>query len=113
MKQIFRNVLLMSALACSTAAFAAPQCATDALVQAKKLLAFHRDPGSFTVDILPDMPVKELPPMINPANKKQKFQVLEVIGFIYKGQYRMRFIYHHHQGECLLMGQEVLEIARL
>ena len=47
----------------------------------------------------------------NPANPRQKFQVLEVQGTIYKGQYRMRLIYFRSGSGCLLMGQEILEYA--
>jgi hypothetical protein len=39
--------------------------------------------------------------------------VLEVWGHIYKGRYRMRLIYHPLAGECVLMGQEILEYADL
>ncbi len=48
----------------------------------------------------------------NPAGKDQ-YEVLEVWGNVYKGRYRMRFIYAQLPGECLLMGQEILEYARL
>jgi hypothetical protein len=51
--------------------------------------------------------------MRNPANRKQLLDVLQVWGYIYKGQYRMRFIYARLPGECLLMGQEILEYADL
>ena len=51
--------------------------------------------------------------MRNPANRLQRFDVLEVWGRIYKGQYRMRFIYARIPNECVLMGQEVLEYAAL
>jgi hypothetical protein len=36
-----------------------------------------------------------------------------VWGNIYKGQYRMRFIYARQQKECVLMGQEIIEYAKL
>ena len=112
MKRTLKTLLLASLLSFSMTTFAAPQCAVEAVEQAKKLLAFHRDPGNFTIDMVPEM-VKELPSIRNPANKKQKFQVIEVWAYIYKGQYRMRLVYHHSRNACLLMGQEVLEIATL
>jgi hypothetical protein len=56
---------------------------------------------------------KELTSLRNPANRKQLFDVLQVWGHFYKGQYRMRFIYARLLGECLLMGQEILEYADL
>jgi len=39
--------------------------------------------------------------------------VLEVWGSIYKGNYRMRLIYHVAGKDCTLMGQEILEYASL
>lgn len=108
MKHIVQTVLLVTSLTFAGTIFAAPQCSAEARIQAKKLLAFHKDPGNFTIDILPDMPVKELAPISDPADKKQKLKVLEVYGFIYKSQYRMRLIYRQSNGECNLVGQEVL-----
>ncbi len=112
MKHALRTSLLLTFLSFSMTIFAAPQCSTDARVQAKNLLSFHSN-GDRRVEILADENVKELPPMRNPANKKQKFQVLEVNGYVYKGSYRMRFIYYHSGSECVLVGQEVLELANL
>ena len=57
--------------------------------------------------------VRQLPSIVNPANKKQRFLVLETWGHIYKGNYRMRLIYYPMQKECVLMGQEILELANL
>lgn len=110
MKQILKTLLLVTSLSFSVTTFAAPQCSAEALIQAKKLLSFHSD-GDERAEIMAGEKVKELPSMRNPANKKQKFQVLEVAGYVYKGQYRMRLIYYHLGGDCVLMGQEVLEIA--
>jgi len=86
------------------------RCATAAMAQAPKLLAFHFGPDS-RIEV--DKSVKVLAPIRNPANTAQRFDVLEVVGHIYKGDYRMRFIYARTPGECLLMGQEVLELASL
>ena len=86
-----------------------PACAADAIAQARKLLAFHFGEDS---RISIDDTAKPLPSIANPANKRQRFDVLEVWGFIYKGQYRMRFEYFRMQHDgCLLMGQEILEYA--
>jgi hypothetical protein len=61
-----------------------------------------------------DKTVKELPSMRNPEDPKQKFEVLEIWGYIYKGRYRMRFIYYNSPAtSCLLMGEEILEYARM
>ena len=88
----------------------AHQCSSAATEQAKKLLAFHFGPDN-RIEI--DKSVKELAAIHNPANKEQLLDVLEVWGYIYKGQYRMRFIYARLPGECILMGQEILEHAGL
>jgi hypothetical protein len=85
-------------------------CADAATEQARKLLAFHFG-SSDRIDIAPS--VKTLSPIPNPANRKQRFDVLEIWGYLYKGRYRMRFIYAQQPGECVLMGQEILEYASL
>ena len=86
------------------------RCAKSALAQAPKLLEFHFGPDN-RIEIR--NAVKVLAPMRNPANAKQTFDVLEVWGFIYKGSYRMRFIYARMPGDCMLMGQEIMEHASL
>jgi hypothetical protein len=85
------------------------KCAANALKQAKKLLEFH-----FGQDdrIHIEQKVESLRPIKNPAGKG-KYDVLQVWGYIYKGRYRMRFIYGYAGRECVLMGQEILEIANL
>ena len=87
-----------------------PECSAPAVAQARKLLSFHSD-GDDRIEI--DKAVKELPSLRNPANEQQRFQVLEVWGYIYKARYRMRLIYAPMGGSCTLMGQEVLEYAKL
>ena len=86
------------------------QCAAQAVTQAGKLLAFHSD-NDDRAEVAG--PAKPLPSIVNPANSKQRFDVLEVWGYIYKGQYRMRFEYYRSGGSCVLMGQEILEYASL
>src|SRR5690349_6914915 len=88
----------------------AHRCAAAAREQAQKLLAFHAG-GDDRIEI--DTSVRTLLPMRNPANRLQRFDVLEVWGRIYKGQYRLRLIYARMPNECVLMGQEVLEYASL
>ncbi len=116
-RSIARGVGIALALASSAGAQSSPaptpkthRCATAALAQAPKLLAFHFGPDS-RIEV--DKSVKVLASIRNPANSAQRFDVLEVWGHIYKGDYRMRFIYARVPGECLLMGQEVLEHASL
>ena len=89
---------------------AAHRCAPAAREQAQKLLAFHVG-GDDRIEI--DTSVRTLLSMRNPANRLQRFDVLEVWGRIYKGQYRLRLIYARIPNECVLMGQEVLEYASL
>jgi hypothetical protein len=86
------------------------RCAPAAREQAQKLLAFHVG-GDDRIEI--DTRVTTRLPIRNPANRLQRFDVLEVWGRIYKGQYRMRLIYARIPKDCVLMGQEVLEYANL
>lgn len=88
-----------------------PGCASEALEQAPRLLAFHFGEDDDRIAIEPE--VTELPPLANPADEEQQFKVLEAWGHIYKGKYRMRFIYYEAADECVLMGQEILEYAQL
>ena len=85
-------------------------CAAGAIDRAKQLLTFHSGPDDrMTID----KTVKQLPSMRNPEDPAQSFKVLEIWGYIYKGRYRMRFIYFNSRStSCLLMGEEILEYAR-
>lgn len=107
-----KRILLLIAVLCSWTAQAkqAHLCEADALEHAKALLTLHVGEDD-RMDI--DSDVDVLPSIKNPANPKQKFDVLQVHATIYKGQYRMRFIYYlmPESRQCLLMGQEVLELA--
>lgn len=41
-------------------------------------------------------------------------RVLEVPGFVYKANYRVRLLYASVQGDgCVLMGQEILDLSGL
>lgn len=104
---------LVSLLACliftSLPALAQHPNAEAARAQAKKLLAHYTD-GDDRAAI--DKEVKELKPIKNPAGKGT-FEVLEVLGFVYKAEYRMRFYYAKLDGgEYLLMGEEIVELAK-
>lgn len=82
-------------------------CQGDAVQKAGQLIRLHfGEDDRITIDDN----IKLVHPIINPANKKQSFDVLEVWGYIYKGTYRMRFIYAQME-DCVLMGQEILEYA--
>ncbi|ACK64772.1 conserved hypothetical protein [Rippkaea orientalis PCC 8801] len=107
MKILFYGLLVYTLLGGDIAQAKTIQCSRQAIAQARQLLNFHVG-GDDRISI--DNNVKELPPLKNPANQQQKFQVLEVWGYIYKAQYRMRFIYYNDPNlSCLLMRQEVLE----
>lgn len=108
---MIKIAVLVLFLVASTLASSEPvhHCSTDAILQAKKLLDFH-----FGLDDRTEIEehVTVLKPIKNPAGKG-KFDVLEVYGHIYKGTYRMRFIYGQTTDQCLLVGQEILEITNL
>lgn len=72
------------------------------------LLKYHRD-NDDRAYVEPH--AKALPSIVNPSNKKQRFLVLEVMGYIYKATYRMRVIYYPLGDQCILMGEEVLQLA--
>lgn len=115
LRLVLAAIALLPCAACfaapAAAAPAAPQCADAARTQAAKLLAFHS--GNDERAEVGDK-VERLPSIVNPANPKQRFEVLQVWGSIYKGEYRMRLLYYPmHDGDCVLMGQEILEHASL
>ena len=89
---------------------AQPACAANAGDRAKRLLIFHSGPDDrMTIE----KTVKQLPSLPNPADPKQKLDVLEIWGYIYKASYRMRFIYYNSPvTSCLLMGEEILDYSR-
>lgn len=102
--------MLLAGISAARAAEAA-SCASDAISRATPLLTLHFGEGE-RISIADQ--AKELPSIRNPANTKQRLKVYEVWGFIYKGEYRMRFIYYATENSgCTLMGQEILEYARL
>ena len=99
-------------------------CQSDAMMRAGKLLKLHWEsegslladqPGAPTEDgslmawSLDDKAV-ELPAVKAPVGAGM-FDVLEVNGYVYKATYRMRFIYAQIPDACVLMGQEMIELA--
>ena len=51
-------------------------------------------------------------PLLCPfCGQEAVLDVLEVWGYIYKAEYRMRFLYAQMPGTCVLMGQEILEAS--
>ena len=111
MNFIARFSVFLGLLGTGSFCFAADiPCAAGAIDRAKQLLAFHSGPDDrMTID----KTVKQRPSMRNPEDPAQSFKVLEVWGYIYKGKYRMRFIYFNSPvTSCVLMGEEILEYAR-
>lgn len=96
------------AMAVPTWAQATHPCAGDAVAHASKLLAFHfgETDLSMTVD-----DTARLVGTVKALQGTGRFDVLEVMGYIYKGEYRMHFIYAQIPGDCVLMGQEILETS--
>ena len=84
-------------------------CADSARAQARRFLSFHGG-GDDRVEI--DREVKQLKPLKNPAGGGY-LDVLEVWGYIYKAEYRMRFLYARIGEDCMLVGQEILEHVSL
>ena len=104
MKSALAAVFLLA----PTAIAAAHPCDQDAIDHAKPLLALHTDGGGGE-DSIGDA-VKALPP-VKALKGKGRFDVLEVWGYVYKAEYRMRFLYAQIPGSCVLMGQEILEAS--
>lgn len=99
---------LLFSISCSSFAAAKKSdltCKTQAITESKKLLAFYRDSDD-RAEV--DKDVTALAKMQNPENKSQYYDVLQTWGYIYKGKYRMRFIFLN---DCTLMGEEILEYA--
>jgi len=84
------------------------RCAPDAIKRGKALLALHFEEDSPPQSVGDE--VKTLPPVKALAGAG-RFDVLEVWGYIYKAQYRMRFLYAQIPDACVLMGQEILEAS--
>ncbi len=94
----------------ATHAASAHPCTADATSRAAKLLALQAEsdqPGTIAKT------VTTLKPVRNPANSKQKFDVLAISGHVYKAEYRMRFVYAQIPGQCALVGQEILAFTGL
>lgn len=100
--------LALGAPVASAQAATPHRCAADAVVQAKKLLLFHsNNDDRAEVD---SASVKAVG-TVKALSGKGRFDVLDVTGFVYKGEYRLRMIYAQLPGDCVLMGQEVLEYS--
>jgi hypothetical protein len=105
-----RLALAGLALAALTGGTSAHPCDADAIQRATPLLKLHYEIGDDVQNLAIGDEVKELAP-IKALKGNGKFDVLEVWGYIYKAEYRMRFIYAQIPGSCVLMGQEILEAS--
>ena len=83
-------------------------CATDAIARAKPLLTLHFGEGKPVENLSVEDTAKPMPPLKSPGGKTM-LDVLEVWGHVYKGSYRMRFLYLRVKETCALIGQEVIE----
>jgi hypothetical protein len=90
------------------------QCAADAVKQAGNLMEFYLRSRDGTVD--DRMEVEDRARYIGKVSAirgKWRYDVLEVLGSVYKASYRMHIIYAVVNGECTMMGEEILEDAIL
>jgi hypothetical protein len=83
-------------------------CDGDAIDRVTPLLRLHFEEADAEVGVSDE--VRELPP-VKALKGSGKFDVLEVWGYIYKAEYRMRFIYAQIPDSCVLMGQEIVEAS--
>jgi hypothetical protein len=112
MKYLAAALLVAGAVGTASAEAGQP-CAADAIARARSLLTVHfndnkageKPPENLSIEDR----VRVLPP-IRALKGKGRLDVLEVIGHIYRADYRMRFIYAQTKG-CLLIGQEIIEIS--
>ena len=111
-------------LAGSAAAASPHPCEADARARAPALLKAQWDsdgavlapkPGA-PVDGSPDMAwdlspdAKILAPIANPAGTG-KYDVIELTAYVYKAEYRLRFLYAQIPDTCALMGEESLDLS--
>lgn len=110
-RPIFRRRAVALALPLALAASGAqaapsPPCAPDAGKQALKLLRFHMDNDDrATIDPRSIRQIGTVAALVG----GRRFDVVEVEGSVYKGEYRIRLIYARPAGSCVLMGQEIFE----
>lgn len=109
--------LALAALAAGTAHAqkAAPACAADAATRAENLLKFHVTDGGKMPEMAADAAPVDIGEVtsvgsLKPLRGRGRYEVLEVVGHVIKAEYRIHLIYAEMQDQCLLMGQEILEI---
>jgi hypothetical protein len=97
---------LLLAVTPASAGMPVHACAAAAIAQALKLLKFHTD-GDERAKVLQER--ARYIGTVKALRGKGRFDVIEVPGGVYKADYRLRLIYARIGGQCVLMGQEVLE----
>ena len=107
MRAILPAAVALASIVAAAPAFAHP-CDSDARDRATPLLLLQYESPDVEVGI--GDTVKQLP-SLKALKGSGKFDVLEVWGYIYKAEYRMRFIYAQIPGSCVLMGQEIIEAS--
>lgn len=117
-----RALLIAAGLAAAPACAAEPHhCQADALDRAGKLLRFYFEmdgydklaaqPGppdeSGNMAWSLDEKAEVLAPVSAPGTS-EKYDVLQVMGYIYKATYRMRLLYVQMPDDCALAGLELI-----
>jgi hypothetical protein len=85
-------------------------CAKEARGKAEALLKYHFGEGWQKLRIGIDDDVTGVG-SVKALKGRGRFDVLQVWGHVYKGDYRIRLIYASINRECVLMGQEILEAS--
>ncbi|MDR6294116.1 MULTISPECIES: hypothetical protein [Inquilinus] len=104
----FAAGLMLASAGSARAAETAHPCSADAVTHARALMAFHFGEG------LPDFQVDDtakLTGTVKALRGEGRFDVLEVWAYVIKTEYRMHFLYAQIPGDCVLMGQEILEAS--
>jgi hypothetical protein len=107
MKSTLAILMMLVGVTAVQAQTAPHACSADALAKAAALLRFHAG-AEAGLPVGVEQTVKVLPP-VKALRGNGRFDVLEVVGHVYKADYRMHLIYAQIKGSCLLMGQEILE----
>jgi hypothetical protein len=110
-KNIFKfYFLLICFFAPFSTALANKKCSDQALNQAMKILIFHTNTGDEFIKEIDSSSIK-YKTIKNPLNPKQIFQVIEIRGSMEKMEYRIQLTYFPVGGLCVLVGEEILQIA--
>jgi len=95
---------------------AAPPCAAEAARDAESLLKFHATEGGKDPEMASDVAPVDIGDVVDAGGLKplkghsSRYKVLEVIGHVYRTDYRIHVIYAEMPDQCMLVGQEILVI---